>query len=44
MNRTYLIGGAVLALAVAGGVLHYAEVEPVVVFFVTGAGSAASPG
>ena len=37
MTRTYAIAGAVLALVIAGGVLHYAGVDPVVVFVVSGA-------
>ena len=37
MTRTFAIAGAVLALVILGGVLHYADAEPVVVFLVTGA-------
>jgi Ca2+:H+ antiporter len=36
--RTWAIAGGVFALVVVGGVLHYADVEPVAVFVVTGAG------
>lgn len=37
MTRIFAIAGAVLALVILGGVLHYAHVEPVAVFVVTGA-------
>jgi Ca2+:H+ antiporter len=37
VTRTFAIAGAVLALVIVGGVLHYAHAEPVVVFLVTGA-------
>ena len=37
MTRTFAIAGAVLALVIVGGVLHYAHADPVVVFLVTGA-------
>lgn len=36
MRRTYVTAGAVLALVILGGVLHYAHVEPVAVFVVAG--------
>jgi Ca2+:H+ antiporter len=35
--RTYAVAAAVFGLVVVGGVLHFADVEPVVVFVVTGA-------
>ncbi len=37
MRRNALILGAILALAVLTGILHFADVEPVVVFIVAGA-------
>ena len=37
MTRTLAISAAVLAVAIAGGVLHYADADPVVVFLVNGA-------
>jgi len=37
VTRIFAIAGAVLALVILGGVLHYAHVEPVAVFVVTGA-------
>ena len=36
MIRTVVIAAAVFAIAVAGGVLHYTDADPVVVFVVTG--------
>jgi Ca2+:H+ antiporter len=36
--KTWAIAGAVFALAALGGGLHFADVDPVVVFIVTGAG------
>jgi len=37
VRRIFVTTGAVLALVITGGILHYAHVEPVVVFVVTGA-------
>ena len=37
MTRIYVIAAAILAVAVAGGVLHFTDAEPVVTFVVTGA-------
>ena len=36
MIRTVVIAAAVFAIAAAGGVLHYTDADPVVVFVVTG--------
>jgi Ca2+:H+ antiporter len=38
--RTYAVAAGVFALAAVGGVLHFADADPVVVFVVTGAGLA----
>jgi Ca2+:H+ antiporter len=37
VTRIYVIAAAILAVAVAGGVLHFIDAEPVVTFVVTGA-------
>jgi len=37
VTRIYVIAAAILAVAVAGGVLHFTDAEPVVTFVVTGA-------
>jgi Ca2+:H+ antiporter len=37
VRRAYAVAAAVFAFAATGGVLHYADVEPVVVFVATGA-------
>ena len=36
MTRTYVIAAAILAVAVAGGILHFTDAEPVVTFVVCG--------
>ena len=38
MTRTLAITAGIFAVAIAGGVLHYTDAEPVVTFVVTGAG------